>query len=131
MIGTISGSGKITLKDKNQAPSDPTPVDLDLEKVLGDMPRKTYSFSRRPAQLEALDLPEGTKPGDALHQVLKLPSVHSKRFLTTKVDRCVTGMSLTVGHHKGHTLIEHDVVFRLFGNTAQCRVPKLLLPVQF
>ena len=93
VIGTISGSGKIVLKDKNQAPTDPTPVDLDLEKVLGDMPRKTYSFNRRPAQLEALDLPEGTKPGDALRQVLKLPSVHSKRFLTTKVDRCVTGLT--------------------------------------
>lgn len=93
VIGTISGTGKIVLKDKNQAPTDPTPVDLDLEKVLGDMPRKTYSFNRRPAQLEALDLPEGTKPGDALRQVLKLPSVHSKRFLTTKVDRCVTGLT--------------------------------------
>ena len=93
VIGTISGSGKIVLKDKKQAPTDPTPVDLDLEKVLGDMPRKTYSFNRRPAQLEALDLPEGTKPGDALRQVLKLPSVHSKRFLTTKVDRCVTGLT--------------------------------------
>lgn len=79
------------LKDKNQAPSDPTPVDLDLEKVLGDMPRKTYKFNRKQAQLEFLDLPEGTKSQDALRQVLKLPSVHSKRFLTTKVDRCVTG----------------------------------------
>lgn len=110
VIGTISGSGKITLKDKNQAAGDPTPVDLDLEKVLGDMPRKTYSFSRRPAQLEALDLPEGTKPGDALHQVLKLPSVHSKRFLTTKVDRCVTGRSRTIGQYKGHIPVEHDVI---------------------
>lgn len=96
VIGTISGSGKIVLKDKNQAPSDPIPVDLDLEKVLGDMPRKTYSFNRRPAQLESLDLPEGTQPRDALRQVLKLPSVHSKRFLTTKVDRCVTGVDPSV-----------------------------------
>ena len=91
VIGTISGSGKIVLKDTQQAPNDPVPVDLDLEKVLGDMPRKTYTFSRQVGQLEALDLPQGSQPGDALRQVLKLPSVHSKRFLTTKVDRCVTG----------------------------------------
>ena len=26
-------------------------------------------------------------------QVLRLPAVGSKRFLTTKVDRCVTGVS--------------------------------------
>ena len=28
---------------------------------------------------------------DALQKVLRLPAVHSKRFLTSKVDRCVTG----------------------------------------
>ena len=28
---------------------------------------------------------------DALEKVLRLPAVHSKRFLTSKVDRCVTG----------------------------------------
>ena len=29
---------------------------------------------------------------DALERVLRLPAVGSKRFLTTKVDRCVTGL---------------------------------------
>ena len=33
----------------------------------------------------------GTSVMDALTKVLSLPAVHSKRFLTTKVDRCVTG----------------------------------------
>ena len=59
VIGTIDGSGKIVLKDKNQAPEDPVPVDLDLEKVLGDMPRKTYNFKRSQPQLATHQLPHG------------------------------------------------------------------------
>ncbi len=59
VIGTIDGSGKIVLKDKNQAPEDPVPVDLDLEKVLGDMPRKTYNFTRSQPQLQPHHLPQG------------------------------------------------------------------------
>jgi hypothetical protein len=33
VIGSISGSGRITLEDKQAPPGTPTPVDLDLEKV--------------------------------------------------------------------------------------------------
>jgi hypothetical protein len=61
VIGTIDGSGKIVLKDRNQAPGDPVPVDLDLEKVLGDMPRKTYNFTRSQPQLQPHQLPQGTR----------------------------------------------------------------------
>lgn len=59
VIGTIDGSGKIVLKDRDQAPGDPVPVDLDLEKVLGDMPRKTYNFKRSQPHLNAHQLPQG------------------------------------------------------------------------
>lgn len=59
VIGTIDGSGKIVLKDRNQGPEDPVPVDLELEKVLGDMPRKTYNFTRTQPQLHAHQLPQG------------------------------------------------------------------------
>ncbi len=38
----------------------------------------------------------GTSAMDALQKVLRLPAVHSKRFLTSKVDRCVTGNALHV-----------------------------------
>ena len=43
--------------------------------------------------LKPLALPPGTSAQDALGRVLRLPSVASKRFLTTKVDRHVTGAS--------------------------------------
>ncbi|KAK6929383.1 hypothetical protein RJ641_005588 [Dillenia turbinata] len=39
-----------------------------------------------------MDIAPGITVIDSLKRVLRLPSVCSKRFLTTKVDRCVTGL---------------------------------------
>ena len=73
-------------------PDAPVPEDLDLEKVLGDMPRKTYDLTRMAFPNDAVALPAGDTAETALDRVLRLPSVCSKRFLTTKVDRSVTGL---------------------------------------
>lgn len=62
-----------------------------MEKVLGSMPNKTFSFDTLTRPLKALELPQGMTAQEALAKVLRLPSVCSKRFLTTKVDRHVTG----------------------------------------
>lgn len=91
VIGSISGSGRITLEDRNSLSSAQAPVDLDLEKVLGKMPRKTFKFTRRKEDLAPLDLSRVESAQAALDRVLRLPAVGSKRFLTSKVDRCVTG----------------------------------------
>jgi phosphoribosylformylglycinamidine synthase len=56
------------------------------------MPRKTFELERVDPVLRPLDLPEVLTVGEALDRVLRLLSVGSKRFLTTKVDRCVTGL---------------------------------------
>lgn len=92
MIGSIDGSGRVRLVDKTAPAGTPPAVDLDLDKVLGKMPDKTYHFQRTDNKLSPLELPAGTGAMDALHRVLRLPSVCSKRFLTTKVDRHVTGL---------------------------------------
>uniref|UniRef100_A0A0C9RY68 phosphoribosylformylglycinamidine synthase n=1 Tax=Wollemia nobilis TaxID=56998 RepID=A0A0C9RY68_9CONI len=100
VIGTISGDGKIVLIDSmakehcvsNGLPPPLPAVDLDLEKVLGDMPHKHYEFTRKIEPVEPLEIAPGVTVVDALKRVLRLPSVCSKRFLTTKVDRCVTGL---------------------------------------
>lgn len=97
VIGTIDGSGRVTLVDKQAAPGTPTPVDLNLDQVLGKMPNKTFTFDTSSPVLQALSLPEGTTPQQALERVLRLPSVCSKRFLTTKVDRHVTGGWVVLG----------------------------------
>ncbi|CAI7910074.1 unnamed protein product [Closterium sp. NIES-53] len=100
VIGTISGSGKVVLFDSREqqeaaaaghAPPLPA-VDLDLDKVLGDMPSKRFDFVRSSDEREPLELPPMLTVAEALKRVLRLPSVASKRFLTTKVDRCVTGL---------------------------------------
>ncbi|KAK8444899.1 hypothetical protein SEVIR_9G223800v4 [Setaria viridis] len=100
VIGEIDGSGKIVLIDSvaveqaklNGLPPPPPVVDLELEKVLGDMPQKTFEFNRVTRLGEPLDIAPEVTLMDVLKRVLKLPSVCSKRFLTTKVDRCVTGL---------------------------------------
>lgn len=88
-VGEVTGDGKIVVHDSL---TDTTPVDLGLDKVLGDMPQKTFKFDRFPTQITALSLPDGLTVSDALDRVLRLISVGSKRFLTNKVDRSVTGL---------------------------------------
>ncbi|XP_026380453.1 probable phosphoribosylformylglycinamidine synthase, chloroplastic/mitochondrial [Papaver somniferum] len=100
VLGSISGEGRVTLVDSlatencrsRGLPPPPPAVDLELEKVLGDMPQKCFEFPRVVPAAEPLKIPPGTTLMDSLERVLRLPSVCSKRFLTTKVDRCVTGL---------------------------------------
>ncbi|XP_015603817.1 phosphoribosylformylglycinamidine synthase [Cephus cinctus] len=102
-VGTVTGSGKIVLSEEedcnpikyldNKSTSNIRhPVDLDLELVLGKMPRKTFSLTRGKLNLATIELPKGLTVESALDRVLRLPAVASKRYLTSKVDRCVTGL---------------------------------------
>jgi phosphoribosylformylglycinamidine synthase len=89
IVGQITGDGHIVLYDEKNGS---TPVNLDLKMVLGDMPQKTFTFKRINPQLRALTLPDDLTVKKALERVLRLLSVGSKRFLTNKVDRSVTGL---------------------------------------
>jgi phosphoribosylformylglycinamidine synthase len=88
-VGRVTGDGRVVLHDETDGS---TPVNLDLDAVLGDMPRKTFELERIDPELRPLDLPSELTVAEALDRVLRLLSVGSKRFLTTKVDRCVTGL---------------------------------------
>ncbi|XP_070552219.1 phosphoribosylformylglycinamidine synthase-like [Ptychodera flava] len=105
-VGSITGDGKIRLEEEHCPDKDGEseeertlkrkkestyPVDLELELVLGKMPRKVFNQDRVKPQLKPLALPEVTVE-EALDRVLRLPSVASKRYLTNKVDRSVTGL---------------------------------------
>ncbi len=109
VIGEIIGDGYIVLHDSEQLAvsskqsednpelltahsSQLTPVSLPLEKVLGDMPQKTFYMDRTPIHTQPLNLPENLTIMEAIDRVLRLVSVGSKRFLTNKVDRSVTGL---------------------------------------
>ncbi|XP_032136242.1 phosphoribosylformylglycinamidine synthase isoform X2 [Sapajus apella] len=103
-VGTITGDRRIVLIDDREYPmgrngqgdaaptSPPTPVDLELEWVLGKMPRKEFFLQRSPSMLQPLALPVGLSVRQALERVLRLPAVASKRYLTNKVDRSVGGL---------------------------------------
>lgn len=88
-IGEITGDGYIRLFDEHDGT---TPVNLELSKVLGEMPRKTFIIESIKPKLESLFLPETLTVRESLEWVLKLISVGSKRFLVNKVDRSVTGL---------------------------------------
>ncbi len=89
VIGTVTGDGYIVLYDEID---NSTPEKLELAKVLGDMPQKVFTLDRKKTTLRPLDLPKDLSVRQALDRVLRLVSVGSKRFLTNKVDRSVTGL---------------------------------------
>jgi len=89
VLGRVTGDLRFVVHDEQD---DSTPVDLELNEVLGNIPTKTFRDSRRPNSLPPVSLPDGLGVADALARVLRLVSVGSKRFLTNKVDRAVTGL---------------------------------------
>jgi len=89
VIGTVTGNGYILLYDEID---NSTPENLELAKVLGDMPQKIFRLDRKQTALKPLALPKDLTVRKALDKVLRLLSVSSKRFLTNKVDRSVTGL---------------------------------------
>lgn len=89
VIGEITGDGYIVLYNSGD---NSVIENLELEKILGDMPQKTFQLDTIPAKNTPLALPSDLTIKEALERLLKLLSVGSKRFLTNKVDRSVTGL---------------------------------------
>ncbi|MCJ7641839.1 MAG: phosphoribosylformylglycinamidine synthase, partial [Desulfobacterales bacterium] len=89
ILGKVTGDGRFVVHDAND---DTTPVNLNLTKVLGNMPQKTFKDKRMEPSLKPLELPKNLSIEDALSRVLRNLAVGSKRFLTSKVDRSVTGL---------------------------------------
>ncbi|EFA75406.1 phosphoribosylformylglycinamide synthase [Heterostelium album PN500] len=88
-VGDVTGDGYAVLIDDRTGA---TPVNLPLEKVLQKMPPKTFYSDRIQPTLMPISLPSDLTVNSALDRVLRLLSVGSKRFLTNKVDRAVTGL---------------------------------------
>ena len=89
ILGRVTGDGRFVVYDGRD---NSTPVDLELHEVLGNIPQKTFYDSRQTARQSPLVLPETLTVREALANVLQLVAVGSKRFLTNKVDRSVTGL---------------------------------------
>ncbi|XP_025157374.1 phosphoribosylformylglycinamidine synthase isoform X2 [Harpegnathos saltator] len=105
-VGTVTGNGKIIVSEEEDCDTSKYlnnedrsigntikyPVNLELELILGNMPRKVFNLQKELSYRSLMRLPEGLTVSSALDRVLRLPSVASKRYLTNKVDRCVTGL---------------------------------------
>ncbi|MDI6763786.1 MAG: phosphoribosylformylglycinamidine synthase [Thermodesulfobacteriota bacterium] len=89
ILGEVTGEGRFVVHDEKD---DSTPVNLNLAKVLGNMPQKTFRDERIEHSLKPLEWPEDLSVEEALSRVLRNLAVGSKRFLTNKVDRSVTGL---------------------------------------
>ena len=89
ILGEVTGEGRFIVHDEKD---DSTPVNLNLAKVLGNMPQKTFKDERIDYSLKPLEWPEDLSVEEALSRVLRNLAVGSKRFLTSKVDRSVTGL---------------------------------------
>ncbi len=89
VLGEVTGDLRFVVYDEED---DSTPVDMELDELLGNIPQKTFEDIHLDPALPDVILPDGLTVRDALYDVLRLVSVGSKRFLTSKVDRAVTGL---------------------------------------
>lgn len=99
-VGQVTGDGIVRLIENEEQQilkgksNVNLPVNLSLEYVLGSMPSKKFHLKKEEPILKPLILPANLKIVEGLERVLRLPSVGSKRFLTSKVDRSVTGINI-------------------------------------
>jgi phosphoribosylformylglycinamidine synthase len=89
VVATITGDGNVVIHDRRDGSK---PYNLSLDDVLGELPSKTFELETITPTLPPLVLPADLTMDAALDRVLRLLSVGSKRFLTSKVDRSVTGL---------------------------------------
>ncbi len=89
VLGEVTGDLRFILHDSHD---NTTPVDIKLDDLLGDLPQKHFEDNRIDFELSPLSYDANRSVMEVLEDVLRLVSVGSKRFLTSKVDRAVTGL---------------------------------------
>ncbi|SVA13635.1 uncharacterized protein METZ01_LOCUS66489 [marine metagenome] len=89
-VGTITDNSRVRVRDSKNKDIK-VPIDLDIDRVLGNIPQKEFKMKTETINLNKFDY-SNINFSTALEKVLKLLSVGSKRFLTNKVDRSVTGL---------------------------------------
>lgn len=110
LVGQVTGNNRIILHDfadasatsigESSAASNGEssvtkqhPVNLDLDWVLGKMPSKVFNLTKIVRDSKPFCVNSKSQSiKEMLAMVLRLPSVASKRYLTNKVDRSVTGL---------------------------------------
>ncbi len=88
VLGEITGDGHITVIDSQ---NNTTPVRLPLDKILENLPQKTFNHIRIPKVLKPANIPTGLTLKRALEIVFQQLSTGSNSYLTDTVDRSVGG----------------------------------------
>ena len=93
VTGYITNTGRIEVYDSSNPRYD-IPVNLNLHDVVEAVPRKTYLVEENYKLTRPFCIPEDQEHtlSKLVGRVFRLLSVGSKRFLTNKVDRSVTGL---------------------------------------
>jgi phosphoribosylformylglycinamidine synthase len=89
VLGRVTGNGRFVVFDRQ---TNMNIVDIDLDKVLGKLPQKVFSDKTIKPNLKPVQLPSSLTLKEAIYWVSRNLAVGSKRFLTSKVDRSVTGL---------------------------------------
>lgn len=89
ILGEVTDDGYFVVYD---SADDSIPVKLDLSKVLGGLPQKTFTDNHIERKLLPLELPDDFSIEEGIRRIFGLVSVGSKDHLTAKVDRSVTGL---------------------------------------
>ena len=89
VLGEVTGDLRFVVHDSTDGS---TPVDIEIDELLGNIPQKIFEDRRIEGEHTKLVFDMNMPVKEALTDVLRLVSVGSKRFLTNKVDRAVTGL---------------------------------------
>jgi len=93
VVGTASDAKQLVLEDSMAGPAgDAHPIDMPMEVLLGKPPRMQRDVSRVARTLPSLNLTD-VKLAQVAIDVLRHPTVASKRFLITIGDRTVGGLN--------------------------------------
>lgn len=88
-LGEVTGDGRIVFFDENDGS---TPVDLDLQRFMTELPQEEYHLVRVDHGLAPLVIPDSLTVEDAFEMVCQQLSVCSKGFLVHKGDQSVGGL---------------------------------------
>jgi len=94
VIGHARREQRLTVTDRHFAAHggrEATPIDLEMQVLLGKPPRMRREVQRMKRKLPAFKT-RGIDLGESAYRVLRLPTVANKNFLITIGDRSVTGL---------------------------------------
>ena len=88
VIGTMNVSGSLVVEDPQSAAH---PVDMEMQSLLGKPPQTVKRISTKPRPIGELDF-QHVDLSEAIHRVLRFPTVADKSFLIHIGDRTVGGL---------------------------------------